>query len=112
LEDESLRGQPYDVVLAMNLLHLLDELPARLRRIHELVAPGGLFVSKTPCIGDLGFAFKLVIPLMRAAGLAPYVSFVTERSLGEDIAAAGFELLETGMYPRKSRSFFVVARKA
>jgi hypothetical protein len=49
---------------------------------------------------------------MRAAGLAPYVSFVTERSLGEDIAAAGFELLETGMYPRKSRSFFVVARKA
>jgi hypothetical protein len=48
----------------------------------------------------------------RAVGLAPYVSFVTEPLLLSGIVDAGFEVLETGMYPQKSRSLFIVARKA
>ena len=110
--DSTLGLESFDVVMAMNLLHLIDELPARLEHVRELVRPGGLFISKTPCIGEQGFALRIVIPLMRAAGLAPAVSFVTERSLTRDITNAGFEVEETGMYPLKSRSFFVVARKA
>jgi len=111
LDDEALAAGSFDVVMAMNLLHLLDDLPARLARIRELVRPGGLFLSKTPCIGDQGFALRVVIPLLRAVGRAPFVSFVTERSLVADIEAAGFALEETGMYPKKSRGFFVVARR-
>ncbi len=102
---------PFDVVIAMNLLHLLRDVPAELRRIAELVRPGGLFISKTPCVGDQGLAPRLVVPLLRAVGRAPYVNFVTESSLTGDLTSAGFELLETGMYPKKSRSFFVVARR-
>jgi SAM-dependent methyltransferase len=111
LDDAALSPGSFDVVMAMNLLHLFDDLPESLARVHELVRPGGLFVSKTPCVGDRGTIFRLVIPVMRALGLAPHVGFVTERSLTADIGSAGFELLETGMYPRKSRSFFVVAKK-
>ena len=55
---------------------------------------------------------RVVIPLMRALGIAPYVNFVSERSLTADIERAGFEIVETGMYPKKSRSFFVVARES
>jgi hypothetical protein len=40
------------------------------------------------------------------------VSFVTEPLLLSGIVDAGFEVLETGMYPQKSRSLFIVARKA
>lgn len=111
LDDPELVRESFDVVLAMNLLHLLDDIPARLGRIRELVRPGGLFISKTPCIGDQGFALRAVIPVMHALGLAPYVNFVTERSLTADCTSAGFEMVETGMYPKKSRSYFVVARK-
>jgi len=110
--DPALGVESFDVVMAMNLLHLLEDLPAELGRIHELVRPGGLFISKTPCVGEQNFALRVVIPVMRATGLAPYVSFVTERSLSADITGAGFVVEETGMYPKKSRSFFVVARKA
>ncbi len=112
LDDPALERASFDVVMAMNLLHLLDDLAARLGRVRELARPGGLFISKTPCIGEQGAVLRLAIPLMRAVGVAPYVSFVTERSLATDITAAGFELLETGMYPQKSRGFFVVARRA
>jgi len=112
LDETELAAGSFDVVLAMNLLHLFDDIPARLRRIHELVRAGGLFISKTPCIGDQGLVLRVAIPLLHAVGLAPCVSFVTERSLAADIATAGFNVEETGMYPKKSRSFLVVARKA
>jgi len=112
LDDPALGRESFDVLMAMNLLHLLSDLSARLERIRELLRPGGLFISKTPCVGDQGFALRLVIPLMRATGLAPYVNFVTERSLAAAIAGAGFEVVETGLYPRKTRSLLVVARKA
>lgn len=110
--DSALGPESFDVVMAMNLLHLLDDIPARLQRIRELIRPRGLFISKTPCIGDQGFALRIAIPLMRAAGFAPYVNFVSERSLTADITSTGFDVQETGMYPERSRSFFVVARKA
>jgi len=112
LDDPELAAGSFDVVMAMNLLHLLDDIPARLGRIRELIRPGGLFISKTPCIGDQGLALRVVIPVLRALGLAPYVNFVTERSLSADLTNAGFELTETGMYPKKTRSYFVVARNA
>lgn len=111
LDEPELEPGSFDVVMAMNLLHLLDDIPARMRRVHELVRPGGLFVSKTQCLGDRAAALRFLIPVMRAAGLAPHVTFVTERSLAEDLGAAGFEIVETGMYPRKTRSYFVVAQR-
>jgi 2-polyprenyl-3-methyl-5-hydroxy-6-metoxy-1,4-benzoquinol methylase len=111
-DDLAFAPESFDVVMAMNFLHLIDDLPALLARVHELVRPGGLFVAKTPCLGDQGFALRVLIPLLRAFGLAPYVNFVTERSLTADVASAGFAVEETGMYPEKSRSFFVVARSA
>jgi SAM-dependent methyltransferase len=109
--DPALGLESFDVVLAMNLVHLFDDVPVHLRRIRELVRPGGLFISKTPCIGDLGLALRIAIPLMRALGRAPRVRFVTEQSLITDVTRAGFDVAETGMYPKKSRSFFIVARK-
>jgi 2-polyprenyl-3-methyl-5-hydroxy-6-metoxy-1,4-benzoquinol methylase len=112
LDDATLVPPSFDVVMAMNLLHLVGQLPAFLRHVHARVRPGGLFVSKTPCVGEQGRSLRIVIPVLRALGVAPSVSFVTERSLTADIARAGFDMVETGMYPVRSRSFFVVARRA
>lgn len=109
--DSTLGAESFDVVMAMNLLHLLDDLPARLQRIRELVRPRGLFISKTPCIGDQSFALRMLIPVMRVTGLAPYVNFVTEHSLRAEITSLGFDVQEAGMYPEKSRNLFIVARK-
>jgi ubiquinone/menaquinone biosynthesis C-methylase UbiE len=111
LDDPALAPHSFDVVMAMNLLQLLDHVPMRLLRIRELLRPGGLFISKTPCVGDLGLFVRIAVLLMRAVGVAPYVNFITERSLTGEITRADFDVVETGMYPRKSRHFFVVARR-
>lgn len=111
-DDSSFEAESFDVVMAFNLLHLLPDIPGTLRRVHALLKPGGLFISKTPCMKNNSFIIRAIIPLMQAFGRAPFVNFFAKDSLHSAIIEAGFEVVETGLYPVKSCSYFVVGRKA
>jgi len=111
-----LSAQAFDVVMAFNLLHLVEDLDRTLARVHAMTVPGGLFISKTPCIGErkLGFKFGLIrrmIPLMQRFGKAPFVRFETVAGLDASLEKAGFEIIETGNFPVRPPSHFVVARR-
>jgi len=110
-DDPALTLASFDVVMVMNLLRLLRHLSAGLRRIHDLV-PGGLFISKTPCIGDRGVGVRIVIPQLRAVALPLTRASSASTQLTTLIASSGFEIRETAMYPGKTRSFSVVAHRA
>ena len=106
----------FDEICAFNLLHLLPGLEDTLTTIANRLPPGGLFISKTPCIRGPGAGFKVrlllaVLPLMQAVGMAPYVRKLTIAELERAIAAAGFDIIETGSYPRHPPNRYVVARK-
>lgn len=114
--DPSLKAGGFDVVMGFNLLHLVTDMPAMLGRIHALLVPDGLFVSKTPCLGEpaLGFKFGLIkraIPVMQWLGKAPFVRFESIAGLERDITDAGFDIVETGNYPLHPPNHFVVARR-
>ncbi|MBZ0161250.1 MAG: class I SAM-dependent methyltransferase, partial [Notoacmeibacter sp.] len=72
---------------------------------------GGLFITKTACIGHMNPLLRIALPVMRVLGLAPRVNFLTVDRLEAAIRDNGFEIVETGLYPAKSHSRFVVARK-
>ncbi len=108
--DGSLQGQ-YDVVMAFNFLHLMADLPRVLAEIHDLVKPGGIFISKSTCMSGPYRLLWLLIAVMRLIGKAPYVNFFSTARLEQQIEASGFEILETGDYPESSPNHFVVARK-
>ncbi len=114
--DARLEPGVFDVVLGFNLFHLVPDAGAEFARIHDLLPEGGLFISKTPCIGEpsLGLKFgllRMVLPVMQRLGKAPFVRRFKTAELARDIAAAGFEILETGNYPAKPPNHLVVARK-
>lgn len=100
---------PFDVVLAFNLLHLLDDLPGALAEVRARLVPGGRFISKTPCLGD-GMGLRIALRAMQLFGLAPPLNRLDPDGLVDAIAAAGFEIVETGDYPADPPSRFVVAR--
>ena len=101
---------PYDAVLAFNLLHLVGDLRFTLASVAETLRPGGVFISKTPCLGDRRWLFGPMIGAMRLVGKAPSVLLFTQDELDTAIEQAGFRIVETGGYPR-ARNHFVVARK-
>lgn len=100
----------FDAVLGFNLYHLVPDLEDALARANALLKPGGLFISKTPCIGGKWY-FRPIIGVMQLIGKAPYLRYLKVDEYDALIRAAGFEIVETGLYPPTSPSRFVVARK-
>lgn len=116
VNDPSLSQGTYDVVMAMNLLHLIEDLPGALAQINNALKPGGIFISKTFCRPVLRPTFKFiairaVLPVMQFFGKAPFVSFMRIEFLEAAITAAGFSIVETGNYPANPPSRFIVAKK-
>ena len=93
-EDVSLGASQYDAVLGFNYLHLVRDLPGTLTRVHHLLKPGGLFMSKTPCLGDMTpLLGKVLLPAMRAIGKAPHVNVLKQVNLVEGLESAMFDVL-------------------
>lgn len=113
---ESIAAEPdrYNAVLGFNYLHLVRDPESALRHIHDLLVPGGLFISKTPCLGDMNVLIRtVVLPVMGAVGLAPHVSVFNSWDLNGLISAAGFEVVATEGHATKGKDTrpFIVARK-
>ena len=104
--------ESFDAVLGFNLLHLVDDLTAALDRAHALLAPGGLYITKTPCLGDMGWYIRPMIPLLRLFGKAPHVLFFTRSELERAMIRAGFELDESRVFEGAPHVRYLVARKA
>lgn len=103
----------FDVVFAFNVLHLIEDRAAALRAAHRLLKPGGLFISKTPTLTDMGLLIRLLVPVMQAFGKAPYVAIFTSDELEREITDAGFEITERAKHGSTKKDFrvFLVARK-
>lgn len=106
---------PFDAVLGFSYLHLVRDLPGTLERIRGLLAEGGLFISKTPCIGEMNpLLGHAALPVMRALRLAPYAAVFSAAGLKERVSAAGFQILaaESHATKGKDRRPYIVARRA
>lgn len=117
LGDPRLSHGEADAVLAFNLLHLVEDLPAALAQLRGMLKPGGLFISKTICLPDRGpgpvklWLIRLALPVMQMLGKAPYVRLMRIADFERAMTEAGFEIVETGNYPARPPSRFIVARK-
>ena len=65
--DASLVAGSFDVVMGFNLLHLVEDCPGYLARMHDLLAPGGLLIIKTPCLAEPSLGLKFVAAILASA---------------------------------------------
>lgn len=105
--------ETFDVVLGFNALHLIAARDAALKGVHRLLKPGGLFISKTPCLKEMNPVVRMAIPLMQLVGKAPYVTAFSAQELEQAIEAAGFEVVERQRHASQGKDArpFIVARK-
>ncbi|UJB20569.1 MULTISPECIES: class I SAM-dependent methyltransferase [Lysobacter] len=111
--EELTPAEPFDAVLGFNYLHLVRDLAGTLRRIHGLLAADGVFISKTPCLGDMNRLFGLLLPAARVLGLAPYTGVLRVVDLPALIGAAGFDIVAVERHASAGKDTlpYIAARK-
>jgi 2-polyprenyl-3-methyl-5-hydroxy-6-metoxy-1,4-benzoquinol methylase len=114
--DESLKEGTFDVILSLSILHLVEDPTQVVDRINQLLKPGGVFISATPCLGEKTFFSVLMnIPIfvLSKLGLIPSINFFSGSSLSATITNASFQIVEQeDLSVRPLRECFIVARKA
>ncbi len=113
IEDYRLAPASLDVVLGLNSLHLLSARRAVIDTLIAALKPGGVFVTSTPCLGDMSLPVRLlgwISPLPAALGLMPMLRVFTARQLMAELRAAGFRI-EHEWQPGKNQAAFIIARK-
>ncbi|MEM6435353.1 MAG: class I SAM-dependent methyltransferase [Cyanobacteria bacterium P01_D01_bin.115] len=118
IDELSVPDQTYDAVLGLNVLHLLANKEAAIAKVHNLLQPGGIFITSTICLGDTMAWFKLIAPVGKALGLFPLVKVFTIKDLEKSLTDAGFAIdyqWQAGDYQSpigNAKIVFIVAKKA
>ncbi|GAB1481991.1 hypothetical protein MASR2M78_08060 [Treponema sp.] len=107
--DDKLQIGSFDVILSFYLLHLLEDTQKEMQRIHELLKPGGLFISATPCISGTYFGF-LLNPLNKI-GLIPILKSFKQSELIDFMMKENFEIVESECLQKSGQQYFIVAKK-
>ena len=110
IDDLDISDQSLDAVLGLSILHLLEDKDDIIGRVYQMLKPGGVFVTSTPCLGDNMKFFKFVGPIGRLLRLLPLIRVFTREELEDSISNAGFEIHHSWQ-PGRGKAVFIVATK-
>ncbi len=108
--DERLKPGTYDVILALYILHLAEDTQIVMRRMKELLKPGGLILSVTPCMGEKPF-LSLLFSAFSKVGIVPEIRSFKHSDLEQLLKDANFQLLQNELLKMTSNQYYMVAKK-
>ena len=113
--DERFKRESFDVILAFNILHFLEDTQKVIKRINELLKPGGLIISVTPCLGEkkafINILIFLLVFLQTKMGIVPYIRFFRISEFEDSIANANFQIVDSESLHSPGGQYFIVAKK-
>ncbi|MEE8306675.1 MAG: class I SAM-dependent methyltransferase [Gammaproteobacteria bacterium] len=110
IDELSVPDQTFNAVLALSILHLVQNKEAIIAKVYNMLKPGGVFVSSTACIADSMKLFKVIAPIGKFLRLMPLVTVFSEQELVKNFTNAGFSI-DHQWQPGKGKAVFIVARK-
>jgi ubiquinone/menaquinone biosynthesis C-methylase UbiE len=111
IDEFSVPEQTLDAVLALSILHLLENKEEVIAKVHRMLKPGGIFVTSTACLGDTMKYIKLIAPIGKFLGFMPLVKVFTTKELEDNLTDAGFQI-DYQWQPGRGKAVFIVAKKA
>jgi 2-polyprenyl-3-methyl-5-hydroxy-6-metoxy-1,4-benzoquinol methylase len=111
LFDPALASGSFSAIVAFNVLHLVDDPSKVLARLGELLAPGGLLISQTPCLAEWRWYLRSLVRLACTLGLAPPIRSLTFAELESLVARGPFAIVENELWEERHSVRWIVARK-
>ncbi len=104
-----LAPESYDVIFALSLLHLLKDADGAIRKVHNALKPGGLFITSTACLSGNPL-FRFIAITGQTMRVMPHINFFKPDTLRAMMRSTGFEIVEDWQ-PAKNKALFLIARK-
>ena len=113
--NERYKRESFDVILAFNILHFLEDTQKVMTWINELLKPKGLLISVTPCLGEkksfMNIVIFLLVLLQTKLGMVPYMRFFRISEFEDLIADGNFQIVETERLHSPGEQYFIAAKK-
>jgi 2-polyprenyl-3-methyl-5-hydroxy-6-metoxy-1,4-benzoquinol methylase len=110
LFDQQLREGSFDVILAFYILHLVEDSQKVMQKINELLKPGGIMISATPCMGEKPI-LSCLFSIAGKIGVIPTIKAFKRSELEDSIANENFEIVEAECLHQSSQQYFIAAKK-
>ena len=108
---QSIERESYDKVFAFNILHLVDNPTEVINRMSELLFESGYVVSETPCLGERGWLFRVLISVFVKVGMAPPIAGLSYRKMKQMFLDNKFEIIQEEILDDKDKVIWIVAKK-
>ena len=108
--DECFKNKKYDVILAFNVLHYIEDMPSLIERINTLLKPDGVFISSTACLKEKRSLIGYLVLLLTKIGMMPKIFFYRKKELEALITKGNFDIIKSKKLS-KLPEYFIVTRK-
>jgi 2-polyprenyl-3-methyl-5-hydroxy-6-metoxy-1,4-benzoquinol methylase len=109
--DEKLDSDTYDIILAFNILHLLDNAPEVMLRLYQLLKPGGIIISSSACLNEKKTMLASGLFLLSKIRLIPPINTFSSMELADLFTDSGFDIIESISEFQGKLSHLITARK-
>jgi ubiquinone biosynthesis O-methyltransferase len=108
--DERFKDETFDVILAFNVLHYIEDMPSLLERISSLLKPNGVFISSTACLKEKRSFMRYLVLVLTKLGIMPNTNFYNKIELETLIENGNFGIIKSERIS-KLPEYFIVSRK-
>ncbi len=111
VDAQSIERESYNKVFAFNIFHLVDNPTLAINRMSELLCESGYVVSETPCLGERGWLFRVLITVFVKVGMAPPILGLSYRRIKQMFLDNKFEIIQEEILDNKDKVIWIVAKK-
>lgn len=108
--DEKFSEGSFDAIIAFNLFHLLEEPQKYFQRMNQLLKPGGLIISATPCMSEAP-VLNQVLKFFSLIGVTPKLNPFTSTEMEQLFLNASFSTIKLNRIKPKSPQYICITKK-
>jgi len=108
--DEGFKDETFDVILAFNVLHYIEDMASLIERINSLLKLNGVFISSTACMKEKRSLVRFLVSFLSKIGIVPKMISYKKVELENLIENGKFELIKSEGIS-KLPEYFIVMKK-
>jgi 2-polyprenyl-3-methyl-5-hydroxy-6-metoxy-1,4-benzoquinol methylase len=108
--DERFKANSFNTIIAFNIFHLLEEPQKYFQRLHQILKPGGLILSSTPCMSEAPFLNR-ILKIFSFIGMTPKLNSFTSSEMKKMLLGESFKTIELNRIKPKSPIYLCILEK-